>query len=820
MKNWILTHKLLTVILACVIGVGAVCAVTIPLALRHKHEFSAEWSYDDTYHFHKCLDEKCEEVADKAEHVFDKEVVADKYFVSEATYTEAAKYYKSCLCGAKGKETFNSGSTLSAKENDVNLKEGVTLGKTYDGEAFNLTAEEIVRNGDGAITFMYKIKDSEAEYVLTAPVKAGEYTVKVSVAATAEWKEAEKTFDFTIAKKSLTATANKPYDGTNTIPDVIPEGVCKDDDVKVIVFMSDKNVGSIVTSLMLEGADKDNYMLTAENVTASITAKQLTVTATKEYDGNAIMPATLTGVVSGETVTVAVTMESKNVGATVKEVTLDGADKGNYEINQANVTASITPKTISVEWEHYYNNESIITGEPAELLAGDGATITVTMSSANVGAAVQSFEITGKDAANYSLAREDVNVEIVKANISGFTISNADAFNKIVIGAQSIPDPKTNYKKIGTGYGEMTIVWEKQLEGGVWSRNLTKEEVIQSKTGTFQVRIQYAEGDNYKFGATTSVKFTMKAKTRTLAVRNFTGKTYDGKPVENFTYENLAYKLSTPSIEGGVEDITPIPSGEKYVEYRKQGETLWTKVTDTYIPKNAAEYEYRIGITATDEWEAVVSDSKSFTIRPYEFVLELGYVENQHNQSLDSGKTFKLRTFSKANEKELIEGQVIQLWLDNEKAGLQTEKRTGGYYFIPDQKKQVRTDCFFLKIANLVSANMENYKIVPKYSNVTTVEMTVVERLTTEKSTTGKIQLLNETEKWIRATVEKGSFKVGQTVEVYNSAGTKLGEATITQIKVKGTISASGFAIPSDGLVEITLDQVFSGMVNGKLVEK
>ena len=44
--------------------------------------------------------------------------------------------------------------------------------------------------------------------------------------------------------------------------------------------------------------------------------------------------------------------------------------------------------------------------------------ITVTMESANVGATVQSFEITGKDADNYSLAREDVNVEIIKADIN------------------------------------------------------------------------------------------------------------------------------------------------------------------------------------------------------------------------------------------------------------------------------------------------------------------------------------------------------------------------------------------------------------------
>ena len=89
-----------------------------------------------------------------------------------------------------------------------------------------------------------------------------------------------------------------------------------------------------------------------------------------------------------------------------------------------------------------------------------------------------------------------------------------------------------------------------------------------------------------------------------------------------------------------------------------------------------------------------------------------------------------------------------------------------------------------------------------------------------EKSTTGKIQLSNETERWISATIEKGYFKVGQTVELYNSTGTKVGEAKITEIKIKGTISASGCAIPSDGLVTITLDTGFSNMTYGKLVAK
>ena len=746
MKSWILSHKMLAIILACVLGAGVICAVVLPITLAHRHEFSAEWTTDENYHWHKCKDEKCNEVSDKASHVFDEEIVSEMYFASNATYTAAAKYYKSCICGVKGTETFSHGSPLSAKANTIAFADGLTLDKPYDGTAVVFDASQVNRYGDGAITIMYKVKGADDNtYIATAPKNVGEYTVKVSVEGTAEWKAASKTFDFAIAKKALKATATKTYDGTAT------------------------------------------------------------------------MPATLTGVVAGEMVTVTITMTSKNVGATVKEVMLAGADKGNYMLTAANVTASITPRTISVDWEHDYDNTSSFKGEPAELLKGDEATITVTMSSANVGSTVQSFKLTGKDAANYSLARKDVNVEIVKAKIKGFEISNANAFTKIFIGAKDIPEPTTNYVEIGIGYGEKTIVWRKQIEDGGWSRVLKKEEVIQSKTGTFQVSIQYAEGNNYKLGATPFVEFTMKAKPRNLTVKNFTGKTYDGKQVTNFTFNDLVKKFGATIIDG-VENITSATeSGEKYVEFREVGGEWGRNLNVANVLTNAGEYEYRIGVTATDEWEAVVSEVKTFTIKPYEFVLELGYIENQNNKSTDGGKTFKLRTFSQENGKELIKGQIIELWLNNEKAGLKTN---GGNNFIPDQKKQVKTDCFFLKIKNFASPNMDNYKIVAKYPTVTTVEMTVVEKLTTEKSTTGSIQALNETGKWISTTVVKGYFRVGQTVEVYNSAGTKLGEATITEIKVGSTTSASGCAIPSDSIVVITLDKVFSNMVYGKLVEK
>ena len=629
------------------------------------HTYGEEWKKDATGHWH---DSTCDATApthdvmksDFAAHTFDEGEVtkpADYGVVGEKKFT--------CTkCGYEKTETIDA---LGAKDNEIKLAEGKTLGKEYDGEVVSITKDDFVIEGNRVPTIMFMAKGADDNtYAATAPKNAGEYTVKVSVAATAEWKSATKTFDF-----------------------------------------------------------------------------------------------------------------------------------------------AITPMVISVAWEPTYNNSNTFTGAPTELLPGDEATITVTMSSANVGAEVQSFEITGKDAGNYSLAIEDVNVDIVKADIVDFTISNADAFNNLVIGAQSIPDPTTNYVEIGTGYGERTIFWEKELENGVWSRNLTKEEVINFKTGTFRVHIKYAEGANYNFGDT-FVKFTMKAKSRTLTVKSIEDKMYDGKQVANFTFDNLFKKLSTPSIEGGVENITPISSGEKYVEFREVGGEWGRNLNAANVLTNAGEYEYRIGVTATDEWAEAVSEIKTFTIKPYEFVLKLGYGPNQNTLSNDGGKTFLLGQYD-----NLIEGQKIQLWLNNEKAGLQTN----GSKLVPDQKKKVTIDCFFLKIANITNPVMENYKIVTKSPSVTTVEITVVEKLT-EKSTSGPIQIVEAEEKRIYATVEKGYFQVGQTVEIYKKDGTKVGEATITEIIAGGTTSASGCAIPSDGRVIIKLDKDPGDILGGKIVEK
>ena len=805
MKSWILSHKVLAIVLACILGAGVTCAIVLPIALTPKHEFSAEWSTDETCHWHACTAKKHTDTTEKLPHEFNDGVVTTepteetegvrtftcktcgysytkkievlphthKYDMNAWVNTEESGHYRPTTCGHADKtkdfaaHTFDEGvvtkpegygvvgektftctkcgyekkvtiDALGAKDNEIKLADGKTLGKTYDRQMIAITKADFAIEGNREPALMFKVKGADDNtYTATAPTNVGEYTVKVSAEATAEWKAASKTFDFAIAKKELTGAATKEYDGNATMPAILT-GVLDGETVTATITMTSKNVGATVKEVMLDGADKDNYTIKADRVTARITAKPLTGAATKEYDGNATMPATLTGVLDGETVTATITMTSKNVGA-----------------------------------------------------------------------AVQSFAISGKDAGNYSLARADITAAIVKADIN-FEISNASAFTEFFVGATNIPDPTTGYVEIGDGYGAKTIVWEKQLEGGAWSRTLTKEEVRNEKTGTYRVRIQYDDGVNYNFGATEYVSFTVKAKPRSLTVKSFTGKTYDGTPVANFTFNNLVNKFGASSIDGVENFTSAMDSGEKYVEYRKKGEALWTKVTGTYIPKNAAEYEYRIGVTATDEWDAVVSEIKTFTIAQVEIKLEKGYVAT--SAILQNGDLLYLATYTP------VAGETVALRLVNGKAGLELSPTNPNYVKL-DQKKQVSVqnnlDCF--RLTSTSGANLSNYKIV-KSAGQTKVEITVApsEKGTT-KQITGKsesIDAANNKKLSMWTTVKTGSFQVGQTVIVCDNTGTKLFEAKIVRVGVvdpngDGTYnitSQSGCVIPSDGKVCIQVD--------------
>ena len=117
---------------------------------------------------------------------------------------------------------------LTVKKADVTI-EISDFGKVYDGKP--VTADyKISKSSDSSPaasnidyneTVEFKVKDSDdSTYTTEAPVNAGDYTVRITVAETEKITSAEVTADFKISKKNVTATATAPdkvYDGTTDI---------------------------------------------------------------------------------------------------------------------------------------------------------------------------------------------------------------------------------------------------------------------------------------------------------------------------------------------------------------------------------------------------------------------------------------------------------------------------------------------------------------------------------------------------------------------------------------------------------------------------
>ena len=385
-----------------------------------------------------------------------------------------------------------------------------------------------------------------------------------------EWKFDEKTHWHE-------CTTKKHTDTTEKLPHEFKEEIVKAADYGVVgeKKFTCKDCGYSYTEDIDALGAKDNEIKLQDGKTLDKTYDGSAVDVSDKFSFNGNGEVTLMFKAQGAEDDAYAATAPKKVGEYTVKVSV--AATAEWKSATKTFDFAITPMVISVDWEPPYNNSNIFTGAPAELLAGEEAMITVTMSSANVGAEVQSFEITGKDAGNYSLAREDVNVEIIKADIN-FEISNASAFNELFfVGATNIPDPTTNYVEIGTGYGERTIEWIRHLGDGVWSRTLTKDEVV-GTAGEYRVRIKYAEGDNYNFGATQYVSFTVK-KESVLTIKNIIGP--DGNPIAGIADSTLGIKFGEDrinmqaQIDGLCEYLTNTDNAEKYFIIRVQcGETV------------------------------------------------------------------------------------------------------------------------------------------------------------------------------------------------------------------------------------------------------
>ena len=168
------------------------------------HTYGTEWTKDESGHWHEST---CDATApthdamkkDFAAHTFDDGVEtkpADYGVVGEKKFT----------CTVCGYSYTQEIPALGAKDNTISFANDLVDEKTYDGLAFIIDPAKVNRQGDGEITITYK-GENDAAFSETAPINAGEYTVKATVKGTAEWKGGEITTTIIINKREITLPA-------------------------------------------------------------------------------------------------------------------------------------------------------------------------------------------------------------------------------------------------------------------------------------------------------------------------------------------------------------------------------------------------------------------------------------------------------------------------------------------------------------------------------------------------------------------------------------------------------------------------------------
>ena len=180
------------------------------------HVLSKDWNKDSNNHWHSCTVPGCNEVSDKGNHVYDQEVESSEYLATPATCMTPARYYKSCICGAKGTEAFAAtgthlGHAYIEVKNPQFLREKATNCKEHDTYWYVCS-----RCGKTSKTInkYYEDKDSKGEHISSDWIIDQQPTATENGSKSIHCKNCEAVKDVTVI--NATADSNN-MDQNNTV---------------------------------------------------------------------------------------------------------------------------------------------------------------------------------------------------------------------------------------------------------------------------------------------------------------------------------------------------------------------------------------------------------------------------------------------------------------------------------------------------------------------------------------------------------------------------------------------------------------------------
>ena len=429
------------------------------------------------------------------------------------------------ITGAPTEKTYGDADFTVTAANGVTESTGNTGKWTWTSS--DDTVLKIVSGGNSATATVQVLKASAAGVTLTATYSSITHygTAKVTIKVNPK--------DVTITGLSA---GNKDYDrSTSATPTgtAVIDGKVGSDDVTVTAgtaSFDNENVGTdktvTFTGYSLSGADAGNYNLKAQpaSVTANITAKEVTITsltaANRSYEKDnlevALISGTLTGVFSGDTVTIDLTnakgtMTDANAGTgkavTVTGVALGGDDKGNYKLVgplptvTVNITKATAPTLKNITVSQKY---SVTTGEKAigTVMPADAGTLTYApgIASKTGSVTVTSWDVNATGKVTYTLSGGAAG-DTVTLPVTIKSTNYADATVNVVISLTAKDIPNVTAKDIVVTYDGNPIPADK-ITGtadvdGTWKWKADMAVTDVSDSGPKTVVFKPADSVNY-----------------------------------------------------------------------------------------------------------------------------------------------------------------------------------------------------------------------------------------------------------------------------------------------------------------------------------
>ncbi len=462
---------------------------------------------------------------------------------------------------------------------DFTISKAVLTGATVTlaGWTYGATANEpVVQSpGNGMATFTYKGADEEdTKYTETVPVNAGNYTVKATIAESANYQSGTATVNFTIAKADLSMVTEThgdlTYNGSaqqlvtiSNLPDgtavryyyseigADQEALCEpSDEMFTATVPTATNAGHYGILYKVDGGNNYNDKLAGQTIKVEIVPAaitEMTIDQTSmEYTGEA-QTVTITSVKAGELVLgandydisyeVVEGQESSTVDAPVAtgsyNVVVTG--KGNYT-GSATKSFAITKAplenlSVSIQGWTYgaQASEPVVEGNEGEAAetfyyktkdADDGTYTTVVPENAGN----YTIKVQVAESANYASGSATADFTISKAVLTGATVTLAGWTYGATANEPVVQSP---------GNGMATFTYK-----GADEEDTKYTETVPVNAGNYTVKATIAESANYQSG-TATVNFTIAKADLSMVTETHGDLTYNGSAQQLVTISNL-----------------------------------------------------------------------------------------------------------------------------------------------------------------------------------------------------------------------------------------------------------------------------------------